>query len=416
MFLHWPAFLKMKSELININLLKENPDNPRTITDAKFEQLVKSIKEFPEMLELRPIVVQADFTVLGGNMRLRACKAAGRAEVPVIQATSLSAAQIREFIIKDNVGFGEWEWEAIIADWPEAPEWGLDIPPFMLKKEAQEDDYVIPDEIETGIVAGDLFEIGQHRLLCGDSTKAEDVGKLMDGQKADMVFTDPPYGVSIGAKNRMLNSFQKAGRNLKDIEEDSASPDELYKILLPAFTNLRLSSKLDCTYFVTSPQGGGIGMMMMMMMMKSAGLEVRHVLIWRKNSPTFSMGRLDYDYQHEPIFLTWTKKHNWYGLGTQKTSVWDFDKPRANKEHPTMKPIALIGNALLNNSKETNICLDLFGGSGSTMIACHQLKRIGYLMEITPHYCQVIIDRMRKLDPDIVIKKNGVIYDQIKIP
>ena len=179
---------------IDINLLIENPDNPRTITDAKFEQLVKSIKDFPEMLEIRPLVADKDYRVLGGNMRLRAAKAAGLTQVPVILADNLTEAQKREFVIKDNVGFGEWEWEAIIADWPEAPEWGLDIPDFAYgKKEAVEDDYEIPDEITTDIVLGDLFEIGEHRLLCGDSTDSDQVAKLMNGQKSNMLFTDPPY-------------------------------------------------------------------------------------------------------------------------------------------------------------------------------------------------------------------------------
>lgn len=240
--------------------------------------------------------------------------------------------------------------------------------------------------------------------MCGDSTDSDQAAKLMDGMKADMVFTDPPYGVSIGSKNVFLNSFQKAGRNLKEIEDDTLKPEVLLKKLVMAFKNIKAHCSDCCSIFVTAPQGGELGMMMMMMM-REAGLPVRHVLMWYKNAPTFSMGRLDYEYQHEPILLTWTKKHKFYGKGEHKTSVWKIDKPRSNKEHPTMKPIALMANALLNNSLEGNICLDAYLGSGSTMVAAHQLNRKCYGMEIDPKYCQVVIDRMKKLDPDIKIKK-----------
>lgn len=401
---------------VNLSEIKPNPENPRIIKDDKFKKLVQSLKDFPEMLELRPVVVNADMVVLGGNMRLRAAEAAGLKEIPVLVADKLTKEQEREFIIKDNSSFGEWDWDILANQWDEQElkDWGLDIPlSFNPSGEASEDDFEIPDEIKTDIMRGDIFDIGHHRLICGDSGNVEDLSKLMSGEKSDMVFSDPPYGVSIGKKNRMLNSVQKAGRNLKDIKDDEASPDELHAILLPAFVNLRENSKEDCTYFITAPQGGGIGMMMMMM--RDAGLPVRHVLIWKKNAPTFSMGRLDYDYKHEPILLTWTKKHNFYGAGSQKTSVWEFDKPRSSKEHPTMKPVELIGNAILNNSKENDLIVDIFLGSGSTMVASHQLGRICYGAEIDPHYCQVIIDRMLKLDSGLIVKKNGKeIYQKVE--
>lgn len=206
-----------------------------------------------------------------------------------------------------------------------------------------------------------------------------------------MVFTDPPYGVSIGDKNKMLNSVQKAGRILENIENDTLGKDELYDLLVKCFTNLREHCEDDCSYYVTSPQGGEIGLMMMMMM-RDAGLEVRHNLIWKKNAATFSMGRLDYDYQHEPIFYTWTKKHNFYGEGYQ-TTVWEYDKPRKCDLHPTMKPIPLIAHAIENSSKVGDNIVDIFGGSGSTLMACEELNRKCYMMELDPHYCDVIIDR-----------------------
>lgn len=152
--------------------------------------------------------------------------------------------------------------------------------------------------------------------------------------------------------------------------------------------------------------------MMMMMMMTEAGLKVRHVLIWKKDAPTFSIGRLDYDYQHEPILLTWGKRHKYYGKGAHKTSVWEIPKPRSSKEHPTMKPVALVANALLNNSTDGDIVCDWYIGSGTTMVAAHQLGRKCYGIEIDPKYCQVIIDRMLKLDPTLEIKKNGKKYER----
>ena len=245
---------------------------------------------------------------------------------------------------------------------------------------------------------GDLWILGEHRLLCGDSTKAEDVKRLMGGERAACVFTDPPYGVSIGAKNRTLNSFQPSGRNLTDIEDDDLSPDELEATLLQAFINCRQHVMAeDCTLFVCSPQGCGLSMMMMMMMMQNAGLKARHVLIWMKNQPTFSMGRLDYDYQHEPILLTWLKRHKRPMSGMHKTSVWKVDKPRKSAEHPTMKPVELYANAYLNNSEAGDIVADLYGGSGTAAIAAEQTNRKARLIEISPAYCDVIIARWEKL-------------------
>jgi len=180
---------------VAIGELKPNPNNPRIIKDDKFKKLVQSIKELPEMAEVRPIVVNTDMVVLGGNMRLKAMREAGWKEVP-IEVVDWDEDKQRQFIIKDNVSGGEWDWEMLANQWDaeELNEWGLDLPDFEQAKEleAEEDDYEMPDEVQTDIVLGDLFEIGQHRLLCGDSTDSDAVARLMNGEKADMVFTDPP--------------------------------------------------------------------------------------------------------------------------------------------------------------------------------------------------------------------------------
>lgn len=209
---------------------------------------------------------------------------------------------------------------------------------------------------------------------------------------SNMTFTDPPYGVAIGSKNKMLAEVNgDSGSIQEDIINDTLDPDALHDVLTAAFTNLKENSEEDASYYVTSPQGGEL--CMMMMMMKDAGLPVRHLLMWIKNVATFSMRRLDYDYQHEPIMYTWGKSHKFYGNGTLKTSVWPFDRPRANDLHPTMKPVAMIAEAILNSSKKGDIVTDIFGGSGSTMMACEQLGRECRMMELDPHYCDVIIKR-----------------------
>lgn len=244
---------------------------------------------------------------------------------------------------------------------------------------------------------GDLWLLGEHRLLCGDSANADDVKRLMNGKKVTCVFTDPPYGVNIGAKNRLLNSVQPSGRCLEDIATDDLKPEDLKNVLVPAFKNLReLIMDEDCTLLVSAPQGGELGMMMMMMMMES-GLKTRHVLVWKKNQPTFSMGRLDYDYQHEPILLTWLKKHKKIMKGKHTKSVWDIDRERKCADHPTMKPVEIYANAYLNHSDDGDNVADIYSGSGTAFIAAEQLGRTCYGMEISPAYCDVIVARWEKL-------------------
>ena len=214
-----------------------------------------------------------------------------------------------------------------------------------------------------------------------------------------MVFTDPPYNVAIGDKNKALNAMapcERIERIERNLEGDTYKTDEECgeKLWKPAFTAMRKVSKPRCAIYVTMPQGGTH--MMMMLMMHEAGWQVKHELIWMKNLPTFSMGRLDYDYQHEPICFGWNKTHKKIGAGKYTKSVWAIDKPAKCDLHPTMKPIELIVNALLNSSEENDNILDCFGGSGSTLMACEQTGRHCYMMEYDEHYCDVIIARWEK--------------------
>jgi DNA modification methylase len=310
-------------------------------------------------------------------------------------------AKLREYAIKDNLPFGEDDWEVIASEWDtaELEEWGMSVPSeWKDTKKAKEDDFDPSQPVETVCKKGDIWQLGRHRLMCGDSTSKEDIAKLIVDERADMVFTDPPYGVSIGDKNKLLKEKVQGGRGnavTDNIENDTLGPDELYNILVKAMTNVRESCKDDASYYVTSPQGGELGLMMMMM--KDAGLTVRHMIIWCKNSPTFSLGRLDYDYQHEPILYTWTKSHHNYRGGEFRSTIWTYDKPRKCDLHPTMKPVALVANCMKDTTKDGDIILDVFGGSGTTLIAAEQLNRKCYMMELDPHYCDVIIARWEKL-------------------
>ena len=407
-------------ERIAISLIDTNtgqiaglPANPRRWTRADLDSLKKSILETPELLEARGCIVIEEsgrYVVLGGNMRLAACRELGMKDVPCyILPESTPAEKLKEIVVKDNGSFGAWNFDMLANEWGDLDlvGWGVSIPPEWGAAaadaaetdsrggQAKDDEFDEKEEqIEKKCSKGDIWRLGEHRLMCGDSTDEAAIKRLMDGDKADMVFTDPPYGVSIGDKNAALNSVQKAGRCCKNIENDTLSADELYPILVKAMTNARLSCKEDACYFVTSPQGGELGLMMMMM--KDAGLPVRHMLVWEKNSATFSLGRLDYDYQHEPIFYTWTKKHHNYRKGQYRTTIWKYDKPRKCDLHPTMKPVELVANCLNDATKAGDIALDVFGGSGTTMIACEQLGRRARLMELDPHYCDVIIARWEK--------------------
>lgn len=395
--------------MVCIDELKPYENNAKIHGQEQIEQLRKSLREFGFV---SPVLIDEDKNLIAGHGRVEAARAEGMTEVPYVTVSDLTEAQRRAYIIADNrlAETGEWDAARLKFEMEELSSLSFDtaLTGFTMDNilllsgdepaggpEAQEDDYDGSVPEETAVRDGDLWKLGGHRLMVGSTSSKKSVERLMNGVKANMVFTDPPYGVAVGSKNKMLDDVAggKSGRCTENIYGDTMSESELHDMLLAAMRNIREACAEDASYYVTSPQGGSLGLMMMM----EAGLEVRHMLIWRKSSPTFSMGRLNYDYQHEPIFYTWTKRHNWYGKGKFHTSVWDVEKPRKCDLHPTMKPVALVENALLNSSAAGDVVLDGFGGSGTTLIACEQLGRTCYMMEIDPHYAQVIIDRWEKL-------------------
>ena len=304
------------------------------------------------------------------------------------------------------------EWDA-----EQLEEWGLDIPAFDDPKEleAEEDDYEMPDQITTDIVMGDLFEIGPHRLLCGDSTQTDTFAKLFDNQMADLVVTDPPYNVDYEGKTK---------DKLK-IVNDKQKDKDFDKFLYDFFTALNSYSKAGSPWYVWSPPGAPETQFRNQFM--ASGLLLKQSLVWIKNC--LVMGRQDYQWKHESCLegvsaesWEWVKEHEpclygwkvgsghfWKG-GRKQTTVLEFDRPSKNKEHPTMKPVPLIGYQIGNSSKQGDIVADGFGGSGTTMVACHQMNRKAYLVEYDPQYCQVIVDRMIKLDPSLEVKRNGEPY------
>ena len=378
----------MKVDKVKISEVKTNPKNPRLIKDDKFKKLVKSIQEFPQMLELRPIVVDENNIVLGGNMRLKACKEAGMKEVFIVKAEGLTELQKDEFIVKDNVGFGEWDWDMLANEWDveKIQHWGLDLPVDLsvTELEAEEDDFSVPEGgIETDIVLGDLFEIGEHRLLCGDSTCSDTVAKLMNGEKADMVFTDPPYGMNLDTN--YADIYKNSIANVKNQDRIIGDDKDFNFIDFYAlFEYVKEQFWWGADYYQNQlPSNGGI-------------------FVWDKVCESME-GRIGNEFE-----LCWSKqRHKKEIIHIKWAGFLGLQKEDGKRQHPTQKPIRLCESFISRFSKESNLLIDPFLGSGSTMVASHQLKRKCYGMELDPKYCQVIIERMKKLDPSLVIKRNG---------
>jgi site-specific DNA-methyltransferase (adenine-specific) len=420
-------------KLVKISEVKPNPKNPRIIKDGKFQKLVKSIQEFPDMLNKRPLIVFTDvdgkYIVLGGNQRLRALKELKHETVPIIVADEWTEEQKNEFLIKDNVGFGEWDWDSLANEWDaeKLTDWGLDLPldVSVQELEAEEDNYEIPNEITTDIVLGDLFEIGEHRLLCGDSTQVDTWQKVMDEKLCDMVMTDPPYNIDYEGKTK----------DALTIQNDNMSNSSFYQFLYEFYTALGSYTKKGGAWYVFHASTETVNFSTAMI---NSGLLLKQYLVWVKN--TMVLGRQDYQWKHELCLYGWKEgaAHYFTNERTHTTVIEDTinvnkltkdemkkmltemlsdktkstiihcDKPHRSAEHPTMKPILLLAPLIQNSSKENEIVADGFLGSGSTMVASHQLKRKCYGMELDPKYCQVIIDRMKKLDPSLEIKRNGI--------
>ncbi len=384
---------------VKLSDIRPNPNNPRVIKDDKFKKLVKSIQDFPQMLELRPIVVNDEMIVLGGNMRLKALEHLGIEETYIIKAKDLTDKQEQEFIIKDNVGYGEWDWDQLANEWDveDLDDWGLDLPlDFVKELEAEEDDFAIPEGgIETDIVLGDLFEIGEHRLLCGDSTDSDSVARLMDGQKADMVFTDPPYGMFLDTNYDQMFANDKTHRKTNNRfdkvkgDNDDFVP-ELINTIFACFDYCKEVFIWGADYFAELIPNRTDGSWVVWDKRCDENMD-------KVSGNTFELCWSKQKHKRLVARILWSGHH-----GMQK----DDTKTRV---HPTQKPTELAKWFFEQWGNKNDLVADLFLGSGSTMVASHQLKRKCYGMELDPKYCQVIVDRMRNLDATLVIKRNGEI-------
>lgn len=387
-----------------VNELKPYERNARTHSKEQVDQIVKSIQEYGFT---NPLLIDENNNIIAGHGRLEASKKLNYIEVPCIVLKGLTEAQKRAYIIADNkmaLNAG-WNDELLKLELEDlkALDFDLELTGFTTDElndllKSDEDIEIVEDEApeppkEPKSKLGDIYQLGNHRLMCGDSTKIEDVEKLMNGNKADLFLTDPPYNVN----------YTDGRSTERKIMNDAFDSDEECgkKLWLPAFKNARENCEDCCSVYCFMPQGGTH--MMMMMMMMTAGWQVKHELIWEKQS--IVLNRADYNYQHEPILYGWNKNHKFYGKGQFKnTSIWKFDRPTKSKEHPTMKPIALLSEILLNATKQNDKVIDLFGGSGSTLIACEQLNRNCYMMELDPKYIDVIIERWESLTGKKAIK------------
>ncbi len=385
-----------KHKKISIDKILINPNNPRLIKDDKFKKLCKSIQEFPEMLELRPIVVNKDMIVLGGNMRLKACQEIGLTEVPIIVAENLTEEQQREFLIKDNVSGGEWDWDILANEWEveQLEDWGLDVPINLeTELEAVEDEFNEEPPEEPITILGDLYEIGEHRLLCGDSTDSDQVAKLMNGSKADMVFTDPPYGMHLDTDYSKLPDSNRMGKakNYDNVKGDNDDfTNELINTIFACFNECKEIFIWGADYFAELIPNKNDGSW----------------IVWDKRVEE------KFDKMIGSAFeLCWSKSKHQRKIARFNNTLFSGEQDAKNKVHPTQKPIKLASWFLEQWSEKDNLIADLYLGSGTTMVASHQLKRKCYGMELDPKYCDVIVKRMIKLDPSIKVKRNGQLID-----
>lgn len=373
------------------------PANPRLIKDEKYQKLVASIKENPEMLMLRELLVYKygeQYVIIGGNMRYSAMQELGYTEAPCkVIPEDTTVEQLRAYTLKDNSGYGEWDWDMLADQWDmdELDAAGIDIPDFGGAKptnteaeDVEEDDFdETTDEIKTRCQAGDIWQLGDHKLLCGDSTKEADIARLMGKETADLWITDPPYNVN----------YEGGTDDKLKIANDNMNSGDFFEFLKAAFTTAVKVLKEGCSFYIWYGCREHVNFETAL---NAAGLTVREQLIWNKSS--FVLGRSDYHYKHEPCLYGWKDgaSHNWYNDRSQ-TTVMDFEKPSKNDLHPTMKPVPLFAYQIANSSKKGDIVLDTFGGSGTTIIACENLGRKARSVELDPHYCDVILARWEKL-------------------
>lgn len=405
-------------ERINLSCLELNegqivgiPQNPRYLKGEEHDKLKKSLKDSPELLQYKPLMVYAieggKFVVICGNMRLRICQELHNEGVEGFDALpcfilnkDVPIAKIKEYAIKDNVQAGNWDWDELAnGEWEvdDLQDWGVDCS-FLTdtepaeempeRKETEDDAYDEDEhEIEAKCKLGDIWQLGRHRLMCGDSTDASQVAKLLGGTNIQLYVTDPPYNVAYGYDGAATEGHRKDGLVVLNDKMDN---DKFEEFLTNAFNAANANMEKGASFYIF--HSDGYSYWFRKALINTVDLELRENLIWVKNSMV--LGRQDYQWRHEPCLYGWKKgaSHNWFS-DRKQTTVMEFDRPTKSVEHPTMKPIPLFAYLIQNSSQEGWNVYDSFGGSGTTVMACEQLDRNGFLMELDPHYCDVIINR-----------------------
>ena len=395
-------------QLVTVEKLVPYVNNARTHSPEQLTKLRSSLREFGFV---NPVIIDRDFNVIAGHGRIMAAKEEGITEVPCVFVDYLTEAQKKAYILADNrmaldagwdeellrieieslqgadfdvsfTGFGEDEIANLFAGDGE--------------KDVKDDDFDLSAALEKAafVERGDIWTVGRHRLMCGDATSAEDVAALMDGKKANLIVTDPPYGVSFKSSGGLT------------IQNDSMKGDEFYTFLHNSFSCMVEHLESGGAAYVFHADTEGLNFRKAFV---DAGFHLAGVCIWVKNS--LVLGRSDYQWQHEPVLYGFLKngKHPWYS-DRKQTTIWNYDKPKRNKNHPTSKPLDLLGYPICNSSQENAIVLDTFGGSGSTMMACEQTNRICHMMELDEKYASVILRRYVEDTGDlenVYVKRSG---------
>lgn len=377
-------------QLVSLDKLVPYVNNARTHSPEQIGKLRSSLREFGF---INPVIIDRDFGIIAGHGRVLAAREEGITEVPCVFVDHLTEAQKKAYIIADNRMALDAGWDEellrVEIEALQAEAFDLALTGFgddeladllgAEEDEVKDDDYDLTEALEKAafVEKGDVWVVGKHRLYCGDATNADDVSKLMDGHRANLIVTDPPYGVSFKSKSGLT------------IQNDSMKDEEFYNFLQKAFDNMVAHMESGGAAYVFHADTEGLTFRKAFV---DAGFHLAGVCIWAKNS--LVLGRSDYQWQHEPVLYGFLQngKHRWYS-DRKQTTIWNFDKPKRNANHPTSKPLDLLAYPIGNSSQENSIVLDTFGGSGSTLMACEQTGRICYTMELDEKYASVILRR-----------------------
>lgn len=399
------------TELVEVTVTSLRPyeRNAKIHGPEQIEKLKRSIEEFGFV---SPCLVDRDMNIIAGHGRVMAAKELGMKTVPCVFVDGLSEEQRRAYILADNrlTELGEWDMDLVNEELVDLDAMDFDITLTGFEMPEEEPEIYDDDFDEDAVPAtpraklGDIWQLGRHRVLCGDATILSDVEKLMDGAEVDLFLTDPPYNVSLGMSGSQDEARKRHRRTdglviMNDRQED----EDFREFLTTSFTNAKTVMKSGASYYIWHADSEGYNFRAAL---RDSGFELRQTLIWNKSEIT--LGRQDYQWKHEPCLYGWNDgaAHSWYSDRKQST-VLEFQKPNRSEAHPTMKPVPLFDYLIQNSTKAGDVVLDLFGGSGTTAIACEQNGRVAYLMELDPHYVDVIVDRWEKLTGEKAVLLNG---------